>query len=358
MKTKAGQNSRQKMINLMYIVFIALMGLGIQEDMEQAKSSQEKSEAQAPTSTIKGQTQPSEGDKLSEKQAFTALAIPQSRSVIQGTHYEADLHLLASAPQQPSRIVIEGQALPQGRLTYRHLARNLGEHRYSGYIEWEDAKGITQRSPFEERYEVIEPSIAIAPSLMQILYAGIDNRLSISASGIPREHLRVTAQGASIRTEGSQFILKPNINEGDVKLNISTQTGDGTTLPLGEYQLRVRPLPPPTAYLALRTPEGGKSRFKGGRISKQQLLALSGLNAAMDDGILDVDFAIQSFQLISFDGLGNAIPEVSSGDKFSARQMQQIEQAPRGKRLYITEIVARGPDAITHRLPPLELILQ
>lgn len=346
------------MINLMYIVFIALMGLGIHEDKEDDSPRSVEANSPHPSPIATDTLGQALGQSPREDIVLNARAIPQSRRVIQGTSYEAELRLVEASEHKPKRIVVSGQALPAEQHSYRVLAQRPGEHRYSGYIEWEDAEGRLRKSPFEERYEVIEPSIAIAPTLMQVLYAGIDNKLNISASGIAREALRLSAEGADVRREGTFFVIKPHRSEGSIKLNISTQIEGGKLLPLGQHELRVRPLPPPTAYLALHSGEGSKMRFKGGRIAKQQLLSAEGLSAAIDDGILDVSFAVQSFQVISFDALGNAIPEVSAGAKFSSRQIEQIRQSPRGKRLYITEIVARGPDAAVHRLSPIELILQ
>ena len=81
------------------------------------------------------------------------------------------------------------------------------------------------------------------------------------------------------------------------------------------------------------------------------------MQAALDDALLDVRYSVERFQLIAFDALGNALPEASSGSRFSERQLQLIRETPRGRRLYISEIIARGPDGLDRRLPSLELIL-
>ena len=56
--------------------------------------------------------------------------------------------------------------------------------------------------------------------------------------------------------------------------------------------------------------------------------------------------------------MGNAIPEVSAGDKFSQRQKDSFRRLSRGKRFYISRVKAVGPDGITRDLAPIEVIVK
>ena len=87
------------------------------------------------------------------------------------------------------------------------------------------------------------------------------------------------------------------------------------------------------------------------------MLAANGLDAAIDDGLLDTKFKVVSFETVMFDSMGNAMPEVSAGASFSQRQKQAIQRLSRGKRFFITRIKAVGPDGITRELAPLEVII-
>ena len=87
------------------------------------------------------------------------------------------------------------------------------------------------------------------------------------------------------------------------------------------------------------------------------LLASPGLEAAIDDGLLDTPFTVESFETVFFDSSGNAMPEVSAGSKFSPRQKQQFQRLSRGKRFFISRIKAKGPDGITRNLSPMEVIV-
>ena len=63
-------------------------------------------------------------------------------------------------------------------------------------------------------------------------------------------------------------------------------------------------------------------------------MAAGGLEAAIDDGLLDTRFNVLGFETVFFDQMGNAIPEVSDGANFSQRQKQQFQRLSRGKRRF------------------------
>lgn len=121
---------------------------------------------------------------------------------------------------------------------------------------------------------------------------------------------------------------------------------------------RVRKLPDPTPYITIATADGGTDSYKGSRpVAKALILKSSGIQAAIDDGLLNTPFKVQSFETVFFDSMGNAMPETSSGSEFTPRQRQAIQRLQRGKRFYITRIKAVGPDGTTRTLAPMEVII-
>ncbi|MGX8695779.1 MAG: GldM family protein, partial [Prevotella sp.] len=67
-------------------------------------------------------------------------------------------------------------------------------------------------------------------------------------------------------------------------------------------------------------------------------------------GILDIGFRVLSFETVFFDNMGNAKPLVSDGARFSAAQKDQLRKLSRGRRFYISRVVAVGPDGIERTL--------
>lgn len=79
------------------------------------------------------------------------------------------------------------------------------------------------------------------------------------------------------------------------------------------------------------------------------------MSAALDDGILQIQYSVVSFSTVFFDQMGNGIPEVSAGNSFSARQVEQFKRLKPGKSFFITNIKAKGPDGIVRDISPMEV---
>lgn len=344
-----GNSKRQKMINLMYIVLIALMGLGVHRESKQ-KSTTAPTQGGSEDVPVSTEAAPS----LSEPkpQRLRAVSMPEQSIVLLGDTYRAHIALVQT-DTSAMEVYLDGrsQALEGGRYSVR--ASRTGVHSYRGYILLPATESEAVRYPFEGQYQVLEPSLVVAPRLQRVLYAGIDNALDISVSGVEASRVHVEMTGGSIRYYQGYWLAKPHNREGEAQLSVYRQTAGGGRIMVGQQSLRVRPLPPPSPYIAM----GEGRRFRGGTIARDALLASGGVRAAIDDGLLDLEYRVESFQTVAFDGLGNAIPEISIGARFSPRQVRQIQSYTRGKRLYISEIKARAADGVLHSLPALELII-
>ena len=103
----------------------------------------------------------------------------------------------------------------------------------------------------------------------------------------------------------------------------------------------------------------GTDRFRGGQMAKASLMSATGIRAAIDDGLLDIEFKVTGFEAVFFDNMGNAVPMVSDGAQFSGRQMDAFRKLSRNKRFYISRITAVGPDGISRKLPAsMEIIIK
>ena len=112
-------------------------------------------------------------------------------------------------------------------------------------------------------------------------------------------------------------------------------------------------------FIAYKDAKGQANRYKGGRpISKAIMISATGVDAAIDDDMLNIDYRVLSFETVFFDSMGNAMPEVSDGNHFSERQRNAIRKLRRNQRFYISRVKATGPDGITRDIAPMEVIVQ
>lgn len=288
---------------------------------------------------------------------LNAYVMPQSRLVMRGGKYSANIVLAAVDTTQRPEIFIEGKKLENSNGLYEINASTTGTFNYKGWLQVPHGDGSSTRHDFESSYTVMEPMATVSATLMNVLYAGIDNPVSISVPGVTMSGISATMSNGALTRNGDIWIARPTTVGFDAVITV-TATMDGKPVNVGTTGFRVRKLPDPTPFIAFKDASGAIDHYRGGKpFAKAMLLSASGLEAAIDDGLLDTPFAVESFETVFFDSSGNAMPEVSAGAAFSPRQKQQIQRLSRGKRFFISRIRAKGPDGITRDLSPMEVII-
>ncbi|MBD5347462.1 MAG: gliding motility protein GldM [Bacteroides sp.] len=286
---------------------------------------------------------------------LNAFVIPESRFVMRGEKYSANIVLAAVDTTARPIIKVGGKELPASAAgRYEFIASQTGSFDYSGSLDVTHGDGTVTSHPFSSTYVVMEPSATVSATMMNVLYAGIDNPISISVPGVPSSGVSAAMTNGTLRRNGDSWTARPDQAGTDAVITVSASMSGGAPQNVAATTFRVRRLPDPTAYIAI-----GNERFRGGRmLPKAQLLASNGLGAAIDDGMLDIDFRITGFETIFYDSMGNVIPELSDGSSFSRRQIDQFRRLSRGKRFFISRIKAVGPDGIERTLPAaLEVIV-
>lgn len=287
--------------------------------------------------------------------SLNAFVIPESRYVMRGGKYRANIVLAAVDSTARPQVVVGGKELTNDRGVYEFTAGTTGKFDYSGYISLSQG-GEEMKLPFKSSYTVMEPSATVSATMMNVLYAGIDNPLSISVPGVPAHNVTATMTGGTLTRQGDHWIARPTSVGSDATVSVNAEI-DGRQQNVYTTTFKVRRLPDPTAYISIAG-ANGTERYKGGKpLGKSALTAAGGLGAAIDDGILNIDFKVLSFETVMFDSMGNAIPEVSDGANFSSRQRESLRRLQRGKRFYISRVKAIGPDGVERTLNPLEVIV-
>ena len=286
-----------------------------------------------------------------------AFVIPNSKLVMRGGKYSADIVLAAVDTTLRPAIFVNGRQLPANTRTYEFMAGQTGTFTYSGYLDVTRGDGTTSRYPFQSDYTVIEPTATVSATMMNVLYAGINNPISISVPGVAQNAVSATMTNGSLTRSGDHWNAHPTRVGAECVITV-TATLEGRSQTVSTSTFRVRKLPDPTAYIAYKDSKGNENHYKGSKpFAKSLLLAANGLDAAIDDDLLNVHYSVVDFETIVFDSMGNAMPEKSAGSRFSERQKTSFRRLSRGKRFYITRIRAKGPDGIVRDLSPMEVIV-
>jgi gliding motility-associated protein GldM len=289
-----------------------------------------------------------------------AFVIPNSQTIVRGDKFTAKIVMAAVDTTQVPDIYIGNQKVTLRDNVYERVCGATGDFTLAGYIETVNGNGDKIRRDFSQKYTVVDPSATVSADLMNMLYAGYSNPISVSVPGVPLNKIQASMSGGGTLTPTGpgKYIARPTKVGETVTITV-TSTNTGRPQQMGQFTFRVRKMPDPTPFITMRDDQGNPSRFKGGGLAKGSLMGIDVLSAAIDDGILDVAFKVVSFETVFFDNMGNAVPIPSDGPNFSARQKETFRKLTRNRRFYISRVTAIGPDGIQRTLQnPMEVIVK
>lgn len=283
-----------------------------------------------------------------------AYVLPEKTTLFPGERFDSRIFMAAVDTTRRPEIYVGGRRIaPDGR--YSFSVGGPGEYSFSGYILTPNAAGEVIRRDFTQRYNVIAPpsGASVAADLMNVLYAGFDNPVTVAASGVDAAKVSLSMTGGTLTPRGhGKYTARPAKVGQDVTFSVSGVVG-GKSQTLGAYTFRVRKLPDPTPFVQL-----GADRFFGGKLSKGTAVGLQTLGAAIDDGLLNIPFRVLSFECVFFDRMGNRRLERSAGASFSDDQRALIRSLRSGSSFYVRGVRAIGPDGIERTLNSvLEIII-
>ena len=295
--------------------------------------------------------------------------IPSSTYLVRGSRLQASLLLAAtdSTKKPDYELFVDGNPITgddDGQ--FEILCNQKGMYEITGRIITEDEDGnpnIHAIKPIS--YEVVDPFATVSATMMNVMYAGVENPLSISVPGFSARDIKVRiSDGSAIVPNGDAYIATPKSPGKNVDVIVSALV-EGELTQIGTYPFRIKSLPPPTAFVqypkkvknasgqTITMPEN----FSNGRLRRSDLLNAYGIVADLLGSAFEVKYDVVGFDMVFYDTMRNASTLKSTSSKFTAEQKTRIKQLARGKQFFISNIRAVGPDGIVRRLPPIDITL-
>ncbi|MDR0699805.1 MAG: gliding motility protein GldM [Tannerella sp.] len=266
-----------------------------------------------------------------------AFVIPKSQIVTSGMPYEAELALAAVDSTKQPQYYLGETLLAGNRISIP--TSGVGDRSLSGKIV---AEGQTYT--YNAEYFVTESSATIAPTRMNFLYTSIENDIEVAMAGVPSGSVRPSVSSGRVDHKDKNIWTITGL-DADVSPNVTVTLRanvNGRDI-IESKGFVVRKLPPPLPFLSYKDADGNVRKFTGGPIAKRYLVEAAGVQAAIDDGVLNEPHTVTGFTMTIVDGMGNYIPEVSNSGEFTQRQKDYIRNIARGKRFYIGQVKALDP---------------
>lgn len=191
-----------------------------------------------------------------------ARVIAPTSYVLLGEEYNAEIFLAAFnktlVPQvligtydpKTGKMIGQYDSLPvhDGLGQYTLRTDKEGIMTYEGVINMKTPKGTYMQFPFQSQYIVARPSATASADKMNVMYAGLENPITVSVPGIPNEKVRVTCDNGTLTPLGGGKYNVTNPKAGMCHINISAETDSGAVKPMGTQEFRVKNLPAPMVY--------------------------------------------------------------------------------------------------------------
>lgn len=279
--------------------------------------------------------------------SYAAIVGQNSNYLMPGQKLEIKAGVGAFSKAAKPTISIGGTVVPlgdEGFALKEFEAGGMGSHSVPVTITYfNQTTGKEERKEVKVDYVVGSANASIALDKMNVLYIGVDNPVTIAASGGGDDKVNVSISGdGSIRKAGNgKYIVRVNQQSDDCRITVSV---DGKVA--GASQFRVRQIPGAQATV------GGA--ISGDNIPAGTFRAQGGVAAWIKDFPFDLKYTVTQFTISTDSDDGDIVETTCTGNAFSPRAQEIIRtQVKAGKTVYIDNIRVQGEDGQNKKVASL-----
>lgn len=287
------------------------------------------------------------GEVVVRFDTYAAIVGQNSNYLMPGQELEITAGVGAFSKAATPIITINGQNYPigaEGTAMAKMSGGAIGNHSVPVKISYVDQEGKPQVIEKNVEYKVGQANASIALDKMNVLYIGVDNPVSIAASGGGDDKVQVSISGGGgslVKTGAGKYVARVGTVTDDCKITVSVENKIA-----GVSQFRVRTVPQSQAYV------GGKP--SGASVSAGEFGAQGGVGAGIKDFPFELQYTVQSFTFTIDTDEGDIVPVQVQGNAFSPAVRAAMKAHLRaGKTITIDDIRVKGPDGRNSPAPSL-----
>lgn len=227
-------------------------------------------------------------------------------------------------------------------------ASSMGQQRYSGVVEVKNPSGTGfDYYPFEGAYEVSPKMASISPTMMNVLYVGVENPLDIAAgaTGCILQP-KITLGSIQKMPDGKYNATFTTPGNAEVIVNA---TLNGKTFEMGRQKFRILRLPTPIPSINGVPP---------GAITKERLATLTGVTAIMPpDFVYQIKPKVLSYKVTILKKEG--VIEVNGTEPmFPEKVTKLLKTMKKDEAVFIESIKVMMPDKEVRTLPNITYLVK
>lgn len=177
---------------------------------------------------------------------------------------------------------------------------------------------------------------------MNVFYIGVDNPITVSASGISSNQLNVGVKGATMSVQGAKRTVRAN------RKGIATVTLSSRGLEKTDFKFRIKRIPDPIVKLGNRIDD-----FMRSGIFRVQL----GLNLQLENFDYGARYFVQAYKRYYTRKRADPVELLCRGNRSDSEALELIRKARLGDKYTFTEVKVKCPgDFVARRANSLCLI--
>ncbi|MDP9230345.1 MAG: gliding motility protein GldM, partial [Bacteroidota bacterium] len=286
------------------------------------------------------------GEVVIRFDAYEPIVGQNSKYFMPGQELEITAGLGAFSKTKLPTISIAGASVSlneKGMAVWKTASGGIGQHTIPVTVSFIDQDGKPQTRTTNVEYTVGQANASIALDKMNVLYIGVDNPVSIAASGGGDDKVQISINGGGgsyAKVGAGKYNVRVNSVTDDCKITVSVE---GKVA--GVSQFRVRTIPTPVATV------GGYA--SGENINAGAFRAQGGVGAYIKDFPFELKYTVTSFTLSADNDDGDIDEAPSSGNTWSPKALQILKNLKAGRLVTVDAIRAVGPDGVNKKLPSL-----
>jgi gliding motility-associated protein GldM len=279
--------------------------------------------------------------------AFEAIVGQNSKYLMPGQEIEITAGLGAFSKTKLPDVFVGGakvQLNEKGIAVYKTAAGGMGAHTINVTVAFTDQDGNAQKREIPVEYIVGQSNASIGLDKMNVLYIGVDNPVTIAASGGGDDKVQasITGGGGSLTRVGSgKYIARVSTVADNCTISVNVEGKIA-----GQQVFRVRTVPQAQAYV------GGQP--SGANVTAGAFKAQGGVGAGIKDFPFELSYDVQSFTFTCDTDDGDIVTVPNNGATFSpAVRSAMNTQVKANKMVTIDNIKVKGPDGRVSPAPSL-----
>jgi gliding motility-associated protein GldM len=278
---------------------------------------------------------------------FDAIVGQNSTYLMPGQDIEITAGLGAFSSTKVPQVSFGGSGatkVENGISYFKGGAGGMGSHTINVSVSFTDQDGKPQTKSFPVNYIVGQSNASIGLDKMNVLYIGVDNPVTIAASGGGDDKVQasISGGGGSLTKVGNGKYIARVTSVADnctISVNVDNKLA-------GQQVFRVRTVPQAQAYV------GGQP--SGANMTKGAIMAQGGVGAGIKDFPFELSYDVVSFTFTCDTENGDIVSIPCGGASFSqAVRNAMSANLKNGSLVTIDDIRVKGPDGRTSPAPSL-----